>query len=89
LSSREGKIDVGCSLPEQLKSRTFFWGQVALDRYRCFFVNTADRFEQFEVVDAASDGDALTYARQLLQRNPYTKAIEVWRRGLLIGRIDR
>ena len=52
-------------------------------------MNTADRFEQFEVVDAASDADALTYARQLLRRNLYTKAIEVWRRGLLIGRIDR
>lgn len=56
-------------------------------KYSCFFVNVADRFEEVEPVDAATDTDALTYAKRLLQERD-TKAVEVWIQATLVGHID-
>ena len=58
-------------------------------KYRCFFVNAADRFDGVETVEAATDTDALIYAKRLLQKERCTKAVEIWNQGELIGRIDR
>jgi DNA-directed RNA polymerase specialized sigma24 family protein len=57
--------------------------------YRCFFVNAADRFEGFEVLDVASDADALSHAEHLVRRARYAVAIEVWLEGRLVGRVPR
>jgi hypothetical protein len=58
-------------------------------QYSCFFVNVADRFEGVEPVEAATDSDALMYAKQLLRREPHPKAVEVWIHGNMVGRVDR
>jgi hypothetical protein len=58
-------------------------------KYSCFFVNDLNRFEGVESVEAATDGDALSYAKKLLRRERYTRAVEVWHQAKLIGRIDR
>jgi hypothetical protein len=60
-----------------------------LAKYSCFFVNVADRFEDIEPVEAATDSDALMYAKQLLRRERNTKAVEVWIQGNMVGRVDR
>ena len=52
-------------------------------------MNAADRFDGVETVEAATDNDALTCAKRLLQKERYTKAVEIWNQGELIGRIDR
>jgi hypothetical protein len=57
--------------------------------YRLFFVNSDDKFQGFQVYVGASDTEALERARAALQHHPYAVAIEVWKRGLLVGRIDR
>ena len=58
-------------------------------KYACYFVDVADRFNGVESVNAATDADALTYAKQLLRRERHTRAIEVWHEAQLVGRIDR
>ena len=58
-------------------------------KYSCFFVNVADRFEEVEAIEAATDSEALTYAEQLLRRARDTKAVEVWIHGKMVGRVDR
>ena len=58
-------------------------------KYSCFFVNAADRFEGVEPVEAATDIDALTYAKRLLRRERHTKAVEVWIQGNMVGRVNR
>jgi hypothetical protein len=60
-----------------------------LAKYSCFLVNVADRFEGVEPVEAATDSDALMYAKQLLRRERDTKAVEVWIQGNMVGRVDR
>jgi hypothetical protein len=60
-----------------------------LAKYSCFFVNVADRFEEVKPIEAATDIDALTYAKQLLRRERDTKAVEVWIQGEMVGRVDR
>ena len=58
-------------------------------KYVCFFVNTADRFDGVEPLEAATDADAMTYAKQLLRRERDNKAVEVWIQGKMVGRVDR
>jgi hypothetical protein len=59
------------------------------EHYRLFIVNSADRFQGVQVHMGASDTDALERARSVLEHHPYAAAIEVWKRGVLVGRIDR
>mgnify|MGYP003579037813 CR=1 FL=1 len=59
------------------------------EQYRLFYVNTSDKFQDVRVYIGASDNEALERARSLLEHHPYAAAIEVWRRGRLVGRIDR
>ena len=57
--------------------------------YRLFFVNSGGKFQGFQVYAGASDTEALERARAALQHHTYAVAIEVWKRGMLVGRIDR
>jgi hypothetical protein len=59
------------------------------EHYRLFIVNSADKFQGVHVYVSASDTAALERARSVLQHHPYAAAIEIWKRGLLVGRIDR
>jgi hypothetical protein len=59
------------------------------EQYRLFYVNTSDKFQDVRVYIGASDNEALERARSLLEHHPYAAAIEVWKRGRLVGRIDR
>jgi hypothetical protein len=59
------------------------------EHYRMFFINSADKFQGVQVYLGTSDTDALERARSALTHHPYAAAIEVWRRGVLVGRIDR
>jgi hypothetical protein len=68
--------------------RALFWVR-SMDNYRCFFVNAADHFEGFDSIEAASEADALIYAKHLLGRNRYTVAVEVWNQSKLVARLDR
>jgi hypothetical protein len=58
-------------------------------KYACFFVNAAERFDGVEPIEAATDADAITYAKKLLHRAHQTAAVEVWHQAKLIGRVDR
>lgn len=53
-----------------------FPGMAHWPKYSCFFVNTADRFKGVELVQAATDTDALTYAKQLLRRVALPRRVE-------------
>jgi len=59
------------------------------EHYRLFIVNSANKFQGVQVYVSASDTDVLERARSVLDHHPYAAAIEVWRRGVLVGRIDR
>jgi hypothetical protein len=59
------------------------------EQYRLFYVNTSDKFQDVRGYMGASDNEALERARSLLEHHPYVAAIEVWKRGTLVGRIDR
>lgn len=87
-------------LPEMLMSKVeitpppedgpaFGADRTGAEHYRLFIVNSADKFQGVQVHEGSSDTDALERARSMLAHHPHAAAIEVWRRGLLIGRIDR
>ena len=61
----------------------------AMVKYSCYFINNADRFESMKPIDAASDRDALSLAKQLLRSERGVKAVEVWNQSKLIGRVDQ
>ena len=54
-----------------------------------FYVNSADRFQGYELYESDSDIAALERARSILQHHPYAVAIEVWKRSIFVGRVDR
>ena len=64
-------------------------GRPVAELYRLFFVNSADNFQGSQVYLGASDTDALERARGVLEHHPYATALEVWKRGVLVGRVDR
>ena len=59
------------------------------EHYHLFFVTTADKLQGFQVFVIASDTEAMERTRDVLARHPYAVAIEVWKRGVLVRRIDR
>lgn len=59
------------------------------EQYRLFLVNSSDNFQGYQVYAGVSDTDAMERARSLLAHHPYAAAIEVWKRGALVGRIGR
>jgi hypothetical protein len=59
------------------------------ETYRLFFVSAADTFQGVQVCEGSSDTNVLERARSVLAHHPYAVAIEVWRRGVLVGRVDR
>jgi hypothetical protein len=59
------------------------------EHYRLFHVSASDKFQGVQMYVGTSDTGALECARSALQHHPYAAAIEVWRRGVLVGRIDR
>jgi hypothetical protein len=58
------------------------------EHYRLFSVNSDDKFQGFQVHEGPSDTEALERARGVLAHHPYAAAIEVWRHGVLVGRVN-
>jgi hypothetical protein len=56
--------------------------------HRPFYVSSSDKFQGVQMYVGASDAEALERARSVLKHHPYAAAIEVWKRGVLVGRID-
>lgn len=63
-------------------------GSIA-EQYRLFYVSSSDKFQGVQMYVGASDAEALERARSVLKHHPYAAAIEVWKRSVLLGRIDR
>ena len=59
------------------------------EHFRLFYVDATDKFRGVEVYSGASDTHALERARIALHHHPYAVAIEVWKRGVLVGHVDR
>jgi hypothetical protein len=46
--------------------------------YRCHFLDTQDRIEAHEEIDAASLADAIDRANAMLAERPHHNVVEVW-----------
>jgi hypothetical protein len=57
--------------------------------YRCYYLDERDMIFLAEIIEAASDEDALRQAAALLAKKPKATAVEIWDLARLVDRLTR
>jgi hypothetical protein len=60
-----------------------------MSRFRCFFIDDADKVEAFENCESGSQTEALGRAYDLLCGYPGATAVELWEQGRFVARVSR
>ena len=57
--------------------------------YRCYILDAEDHIVQAHDLDCETDAQATTSAEGLLARDPYHRAVEVWRATRRVTKLER